>query len=100
MSNIAVLCDFDETAAVENVAHLVLDRFAREEWRSLIKQFHEGTVIPKQYFERPFQSVHESRETLKAHVRQAAHLRDGFGEMARYCQERGIEVAIVTHGLD
>ncbi|MBI4311198.1 MAG: MtnX-like HAD-IB family phosphatase [Chloroflexi bacterium] len=98
--NIAVLCDFDDTTAVENVAHLVLDRFAQDEWRALVKQFHEGAIIPKEYFERPFQSVRAGKEAMQAHVRATAHLRDGFGEMARYCRQRGIEVAIVTHGLD
>ncbi len=99
-SNIAVLCDFDDTTAVENVAHLVLDRFAREEWRHLVSQFREGTIIPKDYFEQPFKSVKETRETLKAHVRDNAHLRDGFVEMAHYCRSKEIDLAIVTHGLD
>jgi 2,3-diketo-5-methylthio-1-phosphopentane phosphatase len=100
LNNIAVLCDFDDTTAVENVAHLILDRFAHDDWRHLVQQFHDGTIIPKEYFERPFRSVRESKEAMQAHVRETAHLRDGFAEMARYCRQRGIEVAIVTHGLD
>jgi 2-hydroxy-3-keto-5-methylthiopentenyl-1-phosphate phosphatase len=32
---IAVLCDYDDTTAVENVAELILERFGTDGWRDL-----------------------------------------------------------------
>ncbi len=98
--NIAILCDFDDTAAQQNVAHLVLDRFANNDWRKLQQQFQEGTIRAKDYFEWPFASVTASREAMQRHVRDNGRLRDGFVELAHYCREHGVELAIVTHGLD
>jgi 2-hydroxy-3-keto-5-methylthiopentenyl-1-phosphate phosphatase len=98
--NIAILCDFDETAAQQNVAHLVLNRFGESDWRALQQQFHEGTLRAKEYFERPFDGVTANRHEMQRHVREHGRLRDGFVELAHYCRDRGIELAIVTHGMD
>ena len=98
--NIAILCDFDETAAQQNVAHIVLNRFGESDWRALQQQFHEGTLRAREYFERPFDGVTASRHEMQRHVREHGSLRDGFVELAHYCRERGIELAIVTHGMD
>ncbi|MBI4200129.1 MAG: MtnX-like HAD-IB family phosphatase [Chloroflexi bacterium] len=98
--NLAILCDFDDTVAVENVAHLLLGRFGDSQWQSLLQQFRDGTIRPKDYFERCFLGVRASRASMQAYVREHAHLRPGFRELARYCQGQEIELAIVTHGLD
>ena len=98
--SIAVLCDFDETAAQENIAHLVLDRFGDGQWRALQQQFQDGTIRAKDYFEWPFTNINASREEMRSHVRAMGHLRHGFVELAHYCRDRAIELAIVTHGLD
>ena len=98
--NIAILCDFDETAAEQNVAHLVLDRFGDGRWRELQQQFREGTIRAKDYFERPFAGVKARREAMESHVKENGTLRDGFVELARFSREQGVELAIVTYGLD
>ena len=98
--NIAVLCDFDETAAEQNVAHLLLHRFGDGRWQHLQRQFQEGKIRPKDYFEWPFTNIKAGREAMQSHVREQGHLRGGFVELANYCREQGVELAIVTHGLD
>lgn len=98
--SVAVLCDFDDTAAEQNVAHLLLDRFKGDGWRRLLKRFRDGTIPPKEYFEAPFRAIAATRREMQTHVREAASLRYGFAELADYCARNGVELAIVTHGLD
>ncbi len=98
--SIAVLCDFDDTISQENVAHLILDRFSDVPWRELRRRYLEGALPSHEYFERPFTRIQATRSEMQAYVREKGHIRDGFAEMARYCRQRGIELAVITLGLD
>ena len=98
--NIAVLCDFDDTITLENVAHLILKRFGDGTWEEIRRQYLGGIVPPEEYFERPFKALTTSREDLQNHVKSTARLRDGFLEFVDYCQSRNIEIGVVSLGLD
>jgi len=98
--NIAVLCDFDDTVAQGNIAHLVLDRFGDGSWRELRRRYLEGTLPPEDYFERPFTEMRATREEIQAYVREKGRIYDSFPELAQYCRSRNIELAIVSLGLD
>ncbi|MFH1141038.1 MAG: MtnX-like HAD-IB family phosphatase [Chloroflexota bacterium] len=98
--NIAVLCDFDDTVAQGNVAHLLLDRFGDGSWRELRRRYLEGTLPPEEYFERPFSAMKASQQEMAAHVRARGRLADGFVQLAEYCRCQGVELGIVTLSLD
>ena len=98
--NIAVLCDFDDTITRENVAHLILDRFGDKSWREVRRRFLEGTIPPHEYFERQFNLIGATRSDMQAYVRERGSIRDGFPALARYCRQMGIELAVITLGLD
>ena len=97
---LAILSDFDDTAAQQNVAHLVLDRFSEVDWRPLLDKFRQGSIKPKDYFEMPFRPITAAKHDMQAYVRETARLRPGFPELADFCIGGGIELAVVTHGLD
>lgn len=98
--SLAILCDFDDTTADQNVAHLVLDEFGPQDWRVLIEQFHQGTISPREYFEAPFRNLTTEKTILQSHVRKFANLRAGFLDLANYCKDNSVELGIVTYGLD
>jgi 2-hydroxy-3-keto-5-methylthiopentenyl-1-phosphate phosphatase len=97
---IAVLCDFDDTITMQNVAHLILERFGDGSWREVRRRYLDGLASAEDYFEKQFTKLGASRSEMQAHVRVAGSLRDGFVELAGYCRERDIELAVVTVGLD
>ena len=97
---LAILSDFDDTAAQQNVAHLVLDRFSKTDWRPLLEKFHQGSIKPKDYFEMPFRPITAAKHEMQAYVRETARLSPGFPELADFCMDGGIELAVVTYGLD
>jgi 2,3-diketo-5-methylthio-1-phosphopentane phosphatase len=97
----AVLCDFDDTTAVENVAELLLEHFSDDAtWQQLRRQSREKTIAFREYQERAFSSTRASREAMVSLVKSRATMRPYFRELWQYCQDRDIPLAIVTVGLD
>ena len=95
-----VLCDFDDTAAAQNVAVLLIDKFLPPEGQEIREQIRRREITLKEYQERTFSLMRQDRETYKQYVREHATLREGFVDMVRYCRDHDIELAIVTLGLD
>ena len=97
----AVICDFDDTIAVENVAELLLEHFSEDGiWRQLKRRSREKLLPFKEYQEQAFILTKASMEAMQAVVKEQATLRPHFRELWRYCRERDIPMAIVTVGLD
>ena len=96
----AVLTDFDDTAAVENVAELLLNRFADPSWQDVRRRFRDGEFTLKEYQEIAFNSIHASRSDMAEYVRDNAHLRPYFGELWDYCREWDVPMVVVSAGLD
>ena len=102
-----ILCDFDDTAADRNVATLLLDGLQSRpfsattaNWRTLHKQFLDAEITLAEYQENAFECLASSRSEQAAYAQKHADLRPGFRELADYCQEQEIELAVVSHGLD
>ena len=96
----AVLTDFDDTAAVQNVAELLLKRFGDPNWQQVRQRFRAGEVTLKEYQEITFRNIQADRATMQAYVHQHASLRPYFRELWEHCVTAGIPMAIVSHGLD
>ena len=97
----AVLCDFDDTTAVENVASLILSRFSDNgRWEELRQAHREKRIGLREYQERAFRAVTATRDDMQAHVKERATLRPHFKDLWSYCRSRSVPIAIVTVGLD
>ena len=96
----AVLTDFDDTAAVENVAELLLKQFGDPTWPDVRRRFRAGELTLNEYQETTFRNIQADRATMQNYVKQNANLRPYFKELWGYCQEHTIPMAIVSQGLD
>lgn len=96
----AVLTDFDDTAAVQNVAELLLKRFGDPTWEQVRLRFRAGHLTLKEYQEITFRTIQADRATMQGYVQQHATLRPYFRELWDHCAAAGIPMAIVSHGLD
>jgi 2-hydroxy-3-keto-5-methylthiopentenyl-1-phosphate phosphatase len=96
----AVLTDFDDTAAQQNVAELLLHRFGRPGWEEVRRRFRAGELTLKDYQEIAFRDVEADRATMQAYVKEQANFRPYFDELYRFCRQRNIPVAVVSQGLD
>ena len=53
----AFLTDFDDTAAVQNVAELLLNRFGAANWTDVRQAFRNGKLSLKEYQEITFREI-------------------------------------------
>ena len=96
----AVLTDFDDTAAQQNVAQLLLDRFGDPTWQDARARFRAGELTLNQYQEIAFRNIQADKPAMQAYVKQHASLRPHFKELWDHCQFHEIPMAIVSQGLD
>jgi 2-hydroxy-3-keto-5-methylthiopentenyl-1-phosphate phosphatase len=102
-----ILSDFDDTAADQNVATLLMSRFAPLDasgaplnWQDMHRQFLGKGLTLKEYQETAFSGLHLNREQQAEYVRQQASLRVGFKELVNFCLKDNIHLAINSYGLD
>ncbi len=96
----AILTDFDDTAAVQNVAEMLLHKFGGDSWQDVRARFRSGELTLKDYQEITFNNITADRETMRAYVQENANLRPRFSELREYCQEVNSPMAVVSLGLD
>ena len=96
----AVLTDFDDTAAAQNVAEMLLQRFGDTTWPDVRAQFRSGALTLKEYQEITFRNILADRTVMQDYVKANANLRPCFGEVWQHCHDRGLPMVIVRQGLD
>ena len=96
----AILTDFDDTAAVQNVAEMLLHQFGDKSWKEVRERFRAGEMSLKEYQEITFNDIKANRATMQAYVQENADLRPHFRELWEYCQELNSPMAVVSLGLD
>ena len=96
----AILTDFDDTAAVQNVAEMLLHRFGNDTWQDVRERFRAGELTLKDYQEITFNNIRADRDTMRAFVQENASLRPRFTELWEFCQEINSPMAVVSLGLD
>ncbi|MCI0452822.1 MAG: MtnX-like HAD-IB family phosphatase [Candidatus Latescibacteria bacterium] len=100
MKKIAVLCDFDGTVAQDDVGDLLFRTFARHDGaKDAVEQWMRGEISSRECLEREAAAArccpHELQDFLSAR-RLDPYFRD-FHDFAR---QRGIEVVVLSDGLD
>lgn len=95
-----MLTDFDDTAAAQNVAELLLHQFGHPSWMNVRQRFRHGELSLKDYQEITFRQMRADKATMQDYVRANASFRAHFGELSQFCQDNGIPMCIVSQGLD
>ena len=96
----AVLVDFDDTAAEQNVASLLLERFGDPTWQAVRERFRGGELTLMEYQEITFRNILADRAVMQDYVKEHANLRPYFHEVWTYCASHQLPMAIVSKGLD
>ena len=96
----AILTDFDDTAAAQNVGELVLSRFGGPGWKDIRSRFRTGEISLKEYQEVAFRHVRADRSAIQAYVKEHASFRPYFKDLWIYCRAHQMPMAVVSLGLD
>lgn len=96
----AVLTDFDDTAAAQNVAEMLLNEFGHPSWTDVRERFRAGELSLKDYQEETFLQMTADKDAMQSYVRANASFRPHFAELSQFCKEKAIPMCIVSQGLD
>ena len=100
MKKIAVLCDFDGTVAKEDVGNLLFRTFADEDRsRNVVGKWERGEISSRECLEREADLACVNETELNSFV-QSRKLDPYFKDFHDFANRRGIEVVIMSDGLD
>ena len=70
--------DFDGTITVEDISFIILDKYARGDWRRILQDYKSGQITVGEFNRRAFALVSEDQETLEKYVLANYQLRPGL----------------------
>jgi len=92
--------DFDGTITVDDISFLILDKYARGDWRAVLEDYKSGRITVGQFNTRAFRLVNEEKAVLEDYVIKNYRIRTGFTRLVDYCRQKGICFVVVSNGLD
>ncbi len=101
MRPLAVVCDFDGTATVEDLADaLSIAHLGQARWEAANDAFQAGAFPFEELLRRIFEPIAASREEIAAFARAHARFRPGFERLLAACRARGVPFVLASGGLD
>jgi 2-hydroxy-3-keto-5-methylthiopentenyl-1-phosphate phosphatase len=96
---VRVYSDFDGTIAACDVTDLVLEKFASSEWLEIQEAWIAGDIKAAECVRRQIALVDATPDQLDA-LLDTVELDPGFVAFATWCEANGIEIFVVSDGLD
>src|SRR3990172_4683580 len=93
-------CDFDGTITEGDVSFQILDAFAKNDWRKILKEYQQNRISVGAFNSMAFAHVKADQQTLVDFVRREAKLRSGFGDLVTYCRQKDFTFVVISNGLD
>ena len=98
---LAVVCDFDGTAILEDVADELSIAFGGyENWKATNDAFHAGDIEFVELLRRIFEPITASPAEVHAFALERANFRPGFQELLSACRQRDVRFVLASGGLD
>jgi 2-hydroxy-3-keto-5-methylthiopentenyl-1-phosphate phosphatase len=94
-----VFCDFDGTVSKEDVTDLVLQRYARPEWRAIEDQWVSGKITSAICMQRQIRLIEATRAELNAFL-DTVEIDSDFIAFKRFCDNAGLGLSVVSDGVD
>ena len=97
---ILIQCDFDGTVTKDDVSFMLLDAFAKGDWRAINKQYSDGKITVGEFNERAFALVRASKKAMLDFLNGKVIIRRGLKQFVELCRKKGFRLVIVSNGLD
>ena len=81
---LAILVDFDDTAAQQNVVETLLKEFRGDGWQGFRDELRNGTLNLRYYQEKAFNEIESPLEEMSVSLVRLAWLRSGFKDYDNY----------------
>ena len=97
---ILIQCDFDGTITKDDISFILLDAFAKGDWRAINKQYSDGEITVGEFNERAFALVRASKKAMLDYLNGKVIVRRGLKQFVELCQKKEFRLVIVSNGLD
>ncbi|MDR1685670.1 MAG: HAD-IB family phosphatase [Desulfovibrio sp.] len=94
-----IVCDFDGTVTPFDVTDALLERFAAPEWKRIEQDWLDGRIGAGRCMELQVALLAVSPRALDEFL-DSVPVREGFGEFAEHCRRNGLDLRVVSDGLD
>jgi 2-hydroxy-3-keto-5-methylthiopentenyl-1-phosphate phosphatase len=95
-----VITDFDGTLSLTDVGYEVLLKFSRQGWDDIDRDYCEGRIGSMEAYGRICAILGGTREDMLQFVAENAVIDPHFEEFYAFCRKSGIDVKVVSDGLD
>lgn len=95
-----ILCDFDGTISVRDTGYLLVNQFTSGNWEDIDRDFRDGRIGSKEAYVRIAKILKGDKPALLRFVQEHSKIDPSFCIFYRYCREKGIDIKIVSDGLD
>lgn len=95
-----ILTDFDGTLSLTDLGYEVLLKFSGQGWDEIDRDYCEGRIGSMEAYGRICAILGGTLEDMLRFVEENTVLDPHFAEFYAFCRERGIDVKVVSDGLD
>jgi len=95
-----ILCDFDGTVSLRDMGYVLLNQFSSGDWKAIDRDFSNGKIGSRMAYSRIEKIIQGDQESVLHFVRSHSDIDPCFVSFYRYCREQGIDVKIISDGLD
>ncbi len=95
-----ILCDFDGTISLRDMGYVLVSRFCTGGWRAIDREFSEGKIGSKEAYVRIAKILKGDEQTILRFIQRHSDIDPYFISFYQYCRAQGIDVKIVSDGLD
>jgi 2,3-diketo-5-methylthio-1-phosphopentane phosphatase/HAD superfamily hydrolase (TIGR01509 family) len=95
-----ILCDFDGTISIEDTGYVLFDQFSSGDSGAIDREFREGKIGSREAYARIAEIFRGKEPTVRRFIEQHSRIDPYFTSFCRACREAGIDIKIVSDGLD
>ena len=88
---ILVQCDFDGTITKDDVSFMLLDAFAKGDWRAINKEYSDGKITVGQFNEQAFALVRAGKKTMLDYLEGKVVVRRGLKNLWRCVKKKTLD---------
>lgn len=95
-----ILCDFDGTISLQDITYLLVRQFCKGNWETIAQDFTTGKITSQEAYRQIAEMLKGDEKGVRDFLRHHAKIDPTFPAFYQYCRKKGIEVKILSDGLD